>query len=113
VDVDARALDVLHHQERPAVRAGAPVEERHDSRMLEAGQDLPLLPEAGDHRLGGHLAPDELEGHDLLEVIVVSHRSIDVAHAALADQVEQAIGAQAVAGHGLPLGRAGEQRVRL
>ena len=46
------ALHVLHHQVGLAVVGGAAVEERGDVGMLEARQDLPLLPEAPLEVLG-------------------------------------------------------------
>ena len=52
---DGRADDVLHHEVGEPLLGAPPVEEPHDARVLQRGQDLPLVAEAR-HGLGGRRA---------------------------------------------------------
>ena len=91
---DRLAFDVLHREVRPAVRRAATVEQARDERMLEAGENLPLVAEAADDAVGVHAALEHLDRHALLERIIVADAEIHGAHAAMADLANQAIRAK-------------------
>ena len=82
---DRLPLDVLHREVRPAVRRAAAIEEAGDERMLEAGQDLPLVTEPPHDAVGVHPALEHLDRDALLERVVVADAEVDGAHAAVAD----------------------------
>ena len=82
---DRLALDVLHHEVGQAVRRRAAVEQAGDVRVLEAGEDLPLVPEAPHDRLGVHAALEHLDRDALLELVVVADAEVHRAHAAAAE----------------------------
>ena len=88
---DRLPFDVLHGEVRPAVRRAAAVEQAGDVRMLEAGENLPLVPEAADDAVGVHAALEDLDRHALLERIVVADAKIDGAHAAMTDLANEAV----------------------
>ena len=60
--------------------------------MIEAGEDLPLVPEAADDRVGVHAALEHLERHALLKRVVAAHGQVDRAHAAAPQLPDEAIG---------------------
>lgn len=119
---DRHALDVLHDEVRPTVRRGAAIVEPCDVRVLERGEDLPLVAEAEQDVVGVHPAPDQLERDALLELRIVAFREVDGAHPPAPDLLEQPVRADApsqgeravplrTAG---PLGRQlGQHRVRV
>src|SRR5579864_4642534 len=72
VDVQRLTLDILHHQEGATIRRGAAVQQTADIRVVEIGQDLALMTEAGQQILSVHAGPDQLDGDLFLEVIVVA-----------------------------------------
>ncbi len=92
IAIDRLALDVLHHEVRPAVLRHAAVDEPRDAGMLEACKDLTLGDESVEHVLGIETAADELDRHVLAVLIVVARREIDRAHAAASDRSIEAIG---------------------
>ena len=71
------------------------------------GEDLALVAEAADDRLGVHAALEDLERHALLEGVVAADRQVDGAHAAAAQLADQAVRADAAA-----VNRFLEQQVR-
>src|SRR5688572_1427412 len=73
--------------------------------MLEARQDPPFLAEAPLEVVGLASAPDQLQGDRLVERVVVTHRTVDGAHAAVRDRVQDLVRPD-------PL-RAGLERARL
>ena len=82
-----QAPDELHGHEM-AVFGQAGVEHRHDIRMIERGGDPGLPQEALDHQRI-RPRPQELERHVPPEPVVV--RPVHHAHAALAEDVEDAV----------------------
>ena len=85
VDVDRLALDELHNEiGMPALGRAAVVEPR-DGRVIQRGEDLPLLLEAPQHVLGIGPRLDELHGYALLERTVVALAEVDHRHPAAAD----------------------------
>ena len=101
---DRLPFDVLHGEVGPAVRRAAAVEEAGDERMLEAGQDLPLVTEPPHDAVGVHPALEHLDRDALLERVVVADAEVDGAHAAVADLANEAVGARG--------GRPGRRRAR-
>src|SRR6266446_7453788 len=93
VRVDREALDVVYDQVGEAVCSRAPVQEFDDVRVVEAGEDLPLGPEATEKRAGPHPRLDELDGYPLLVVVIGTHREVNRPHATLADGADDLIGA--------------------
>src|SRR5688572_27560550 len=59
--VDRQALDVLHDEIRQAVLSGVAIEQACDVRMIETGEDLPLVAETAQHGFRIHAALDELD----------------------------------------------------
>ena len=86
-----RAFDELHHEVGPAAVRYAAVQERRDARMLEPGEDLPFLPEAPRRLVVQPFRVHELEGDLPLVGAVRPLGAVDAAHAAAADQLEQAV----------------------
>ena len=93
---DRLPFDELHREVRPSVRRAAAVEQSGDIRMLEAGEDLPLVPEAADDAVGVHAALEHLDRHALLERIIVANAKIDGSHAAMAELRNEAVRPKAV-----------------
>ena len=89
---DGLALDELHREVRPPVEApalgDAAVEEAGDVGVVEAGEDLALLAEPGEHGLGVHPAPDELERGALAVSAVGALGEEDVPHPTSADAAD-------------------------
>ena len=92
VAIDRRALHVLHHEVGKALGRGAAVEEPRDVRMVQRGEDLPLVAEAADDQLRVHAAADHLDGDRVLE-IAGAPGQIDRAHAAASDAALDHVGA--------------------
>ncbi len=95
---DRHALHVLHGEVGPAALGRPGVEHLGHARMVHHRQRLPLGLEAGHDLLGVHAVLDDLE-RDL-----ASHRlgllgEVDHAHAAFAETLQDAIGANSL-GHG-------------
>ncbi len=86
---------VFHDEVGEAVGGGAAIEQARDVRMVEPGEDLPLGAEAPHDRLGVHPAFQDLERDTFVERVVVAHREINRAHAALAELAHEAVGADA------------------
>ena len=80
-----------------AAVGGAGVEDPGDIGMVHDDECLSLLLEAGDDGLGVHAGLDDLEGDALCDV-VSSLGEVDDAEAALADDLEEAVWADGVAG---------------
>ena len=104
--VDRHALHPLQHEERPAVGGAAAVEQAGDAGVIQPGEDLALAHEPAHDRPRVHPALDQLERRPLQEGPLVALGEIDLAHAAAAEQPEQAPGADAGAGRQGRLGRA-------
>ena len=79
---------------------GPAVDQTCDVGVLEPGENLALVPEAAEHFIGVHSAPDDFDRHPLLVLIVVALRQVHRAHAAAPDLGEQPVGTEARAEEG-------------
>ena len=102
--VDRLAVDVLHDEVRPAVRATAAVQQAGKVRMIEASQDLAFLQESAHDGARIHAAADDLERHLLGEGGLGALGEIDLAHTAAPQEADDAPGAHGGAGLQLRLG---------
>ena len=89
--VDRQTVDVLHHEIRQALAAGAAVEQPRDVRMLEPGEDLALVSKALQHGVAIHAALDEFDGGAHRELRIVALAKKDGAHAAATQLAHDAI----------------------
>ncbi len=89
---------VLHRVPRPAVGGEATIEEARDVRMIEPGEDAPLLHEAAHDLVAVHAALEQLERNLLHEAAVAALGEIHLAHAAATEQALQLERADGVAG---------------
>ena len=88
---EVAAVDQLHDDERVA-RLHAVVEDVDDVRMAQRGGRLRLLAEAGDERrVAAVLGAQNLDRHVAAQLRVVAAK--DGRHAALAEQLDQAVAA--------------------
>ena len=85
IPVDRRPFDVLHHEVRQPVRCRPTVVETRNVRMLEGGEDLPLVLEPPDDDFRIHAAANHLDRDAALERLVGAPSQIDGAHAAVPD----------------------------
>src|SRR5262245_41964341 len=60
--------------------------------MIEVGENSTLVAEALEDEVGVHSAPDELDGHGLLEPLVRARREIHRAHASVSELAEHRVG---------------------
>src|SRR5262249_32977634 len=87
---DRHAVDELHRKVGKPARGDATVDQPRDVRMLEQGEDPPLLEKAANEP-GGRM-PDQLERDALVEETIVALAEEHLAHAALADTSDDAKG---------------------
>ena len=73
---DAFPLNVLHHQERPAVFRDATIEQAGDSRVVQRCQDLTLVPETRDHIVRVESTLHDLQRDAALELPVASFGAV-------------------------------------
>jgi hypothetical protein len=99
--VDGQPLDVLHDEVGQAVVGGAPVQEARDVRVVERGENLPLVAETAEDEVGVHPALDELDGDALAELAVGAERLVDGAHPAAPDLARDDVDADAAADGGV------------
>ena len=83
---DRRAVDVLHHQVRRALRCVAGIDQAGDVGMREAGEDVALGREA-EGAVRARRASHQLQRDALLVLAVVALGQVDGAHAAVAEDV--------------------------
>ena len=89
---DRDAPHEVHHEVGPAGLGRPGVEDLGDVRVVHQGQRLPLGLEAGDHLLGVHAQLDDLQRHLAADrLLLLGH--VDDAQAALADLLQQLVGA--------------------
>ena len=94
---DRDAPHVIHHEVGPAALGRPGVEDLGDVRVVHQGQRLPLGLKASDHLLGVHAQLDDLQGHLAADrLLLLGH--VDLAEAALADLLEELVGADLRAG---------------
>jgi hypothetical protein len=98
--VNRDAIDVLHRQVEIAIGGDAAIEHACYVRVLQAGENLALLPESLPKELGGEGKIDELDGDALIELAVGPMGKIDGAHTAAADQAIKPIWADKTLGEG-------------
>ena len=91
--VDRLPFDELHGEVGQAVGRGAAVEQSADVGMVEAGENLALVAEAADDRVGVHAALEDFERHALLERVVAADGKVDGAHAAASQLFDETVGA--------------------
>ena len=94
--VDRPAIDVLHDQIGHSLGRRAPVEQAGNVRMIQTGKQLALLIKSPQQRLPAAAVTDELDGHLLLELAVVADRPVHRTHPATADDLFQAVRADAI-----------------
>ncbi len=97
VPIDGLAPDVLHHQIRLTGRRQAGVGEVGDVGMREAREDLDLAPEAFAAFLPDHRRVEQLDGDGADEAAVAASCEPHAAHAALADEGFEGVGAEHLA----------------
>src|ERR1051325_6761343 len=93
------AVDVFHDQVRQTLGCGAAVQQASDVGMVEAGQDLALPPEAPDIHGRVQAAFDYFDGYSLLVLVVIADGLVDGSHAAVADDLGDAVGAETLPDH--------------
>ena len=112
---DGRALDELHHEVALALGHAAIVQ-AHDVRMIERGQDLPLLDEAALRFGREDPATGHLQRHRPVDLAIGAHGAVHRPHAAASELLEQAIRTDdrpgAVRRRGIPTASAGPRRAR-
>ena len=92
---DGHAADQLHHEVRPPAFRHPRVVDAGDAGVVHEGEGLALGVEAGQHLLRLHAELDDLEGHPPRDGLGLL-RVIDDAHAPLAQDLQEAVGADAL-----------------
>ena len=100
------ARDELHDEVRKPVLGGAGVERLRDVWVVHDGERLALALEAGQHLAVVHAEADDLERHHAVERLELLGL-IDETHAALAEDAQDAIGADVQRVHTGPRSRGG------
>jgi hypothetical protein len=95
--VDGLALQVFEDQVRCAVYGRAAIEQAGDIRMAQPCEDLPFGAESSGKLGCGVRAAHELDRNEGIVFAVGALGEVDRAHSAVADQVEETIGADAFA----------------
>ena len=80
---DRSAIDVLHDEERSAIRQRARIQQSRDVRVLERGEDLLFQLEPLQRGLAGDFVPQHLDRDGLARRL--AFRQVDLAHSAHAD----------------------------
>ena len=110
--VDPLAVDVLHHEVRPAVLGRPGVEQPGDVGMLaERGLDVDLGVEPSHDRVAVHPALDQLDG-DLLPEVLDPGGQVDAPHAPAADPRRELIRPDPAPDHRVGLARCDRPRVQ-
>jgi hypothetical protein len=94
-----RAFDVFHDEIRETFIGRPAVEKPRDERMIEIGEDLPLVSKAPENRVGVHAAFDELDGRLGSEDPVGALGQINGSHPAAADFLRDPVSADNAAAH--------------
>src|SRR5580700_819738 len=93
--IERLAVDQLHHKVGDAVLGGAAIMQASDIRMIEVGENLPLVLEATKNESRILAAAHHLKGHFLAVLIVGAKRAIHFAEAADADTLDNLVGPDA------------------
>ena len=91
--VQRQAADELHGEERLAVLGHAGLVDLGDAGVVQPAEDLGLVGEALEQRGRGEAGADDLEGDGAARVVLLG--LVDGAHAALAEQAQDAVAADA------------------
>jgi hypothetical protein len=83
--VDRHPLDVIEREPGHAIGGRPAVEETCDVRMIEAREDLPLVPEPVQNRLAVAPLPYQLDGRELAHFLVGPNRQVNGAHSTAPD----------------------------
>ena len=73
IAVNRLAVHVLHDEIWQAIFGGAAIQQAGDVRVIEIGEDLPLVAKTADNEVDLHAAPDQLDGYAPFELIVSAH----------------------------------------
>ena len=99
VGIDGRSLDQLHHEIGNAVVGGAAIEQARDVGMIETGKDLPFMAKAFKNELReSNSATHQLDRNFPVKFAISANRAIDLAHATVADFLEDVVGTNTPAG---------------
>ncbi len=98
--VKSGPFDVLHDEVGLLAGPGTAVEEAGDVRMFEGGEDRTFLPEALQHAGGARPGQDHFQGAALPEAVLIADGFVDGAHAAFANQADEAPVADGLAPEG-------------
>ena len=111
---DRQATDELHHEVGAAAVSDAAIDRTRDARMVDQRHSPSLMVEARKHRLGVHPQLDQLD-RDLLLEGPLAHRAPHRAEPAVADLIDEAVGADLRAGsfEGGAIGRRGSRINRM
>jgi len=104
ISVDRLSLDVFHDEEEAAGGGMAGVDYMNDGGVLEGGEELPLGEEALAPNGAEAIAAQQFDGDLLLQFAIDTLGEIDGAHPSAAEQGEDAIRAEVIAGRGFAAG---------
>src|SRR5437870_2066204 len=91
IDIDRRAVDVIHHQVRCAIRGLARVQQTGDAGVLERSENLAFLEKAVVEGAPFHILPQQLDGDTLLDLSVDALGEEHRARASTAQKGNEAI----------------------
>src|SRR5215472_9725582 len=92
-----QAFHQFHHQVGSPARDGAAVEQMCDIRMIEAGEDLPFIPEALNQEPGIVACTEQFDGNLLAVLIIGAERAIHFTHSADSDLLDGLVGTDTLA----------------
>ena len=95
--VDARAIHILHHQIRQALRSRAAVQQARDIRVVQTGEHLPLRAKSPQDFARVHAAQDHFDGDFPLVFVIHARGQPHRSHSPAADAPLQLIGSDPVA----------------
>ncbi len=101
VGVDGLSIDVFHDEEGAPGGGVAGVDDVNDGGVLEGSEELTLSEEALAPDGAEAIAAQQLDGDLLLQFAIDALGEVDGAHAAAAEQGQDAVGAEGIAGRGL------------
>ena len=80
-----------------SIGGNATIQQCRDLRVFEIRQDLPFATESSNGRFADALRAKELDGHALLELVVIAHGLVHRAHAADANATRDLVDVDALA----------------
>src|SRR4051812_29148014 len=99
--IDGLAFDVFHYEVREATLCRAAIEQTSDVWMIEAGQYLPFVAEAGEHQIRIHPTPDYFDSNLFLILIIIARRQVNSTHPSPTNFAIDLIKSNVLADHGL------------